>query len=60
MMALGLANEKTGRGLEHLEKLQFAYTTRSCFKKYQADDSTMIISTPWLQLLVKCIYKFRI
>lgn len=34
-----------GGKLSRLEKLQIVYTTQSCFKKYQADENTMIIST---------------
>lgn len=50
-LSLGLEIERwrleieQGGELSRLEKLQIAYTTQSCFKKYQADENTMIIST---------------
>lgn len=31
--------------LSRTEKLQIVHITQSCFKKYQADENTMIIST---------------
>lgn len=45
-LSLGLEIERgEGGKLSCLEKLQIVYTTQSCFKKYQADENTMIIST---------------
>ena len=40
------AGEKWAGGLSRTEKLQVVYTTQSGFKKYQADENTMVISIP--------------
>lgn len=43
-LEIGIGKKWEG-GLSRAEELQVAYTTQSCFKKYQADENTMIIST---------------